>query len=185
MAFVAFQRGILAGGAPDLTTLILNKARSRSAFLQLLIPGPLPIDLNNPSNVMASETEEIERRASSVANHVCGSMAIVAAAGQQLHFKTIFALQPTLFSKETPSREEQTILGKTEIYIPALVPAFSRTYFAINNVFEHQNACGTTYLDLRRAVQTEKPVYLDLAHMSPRGNDIVAAKLALVIGALP
>lgn len=124
--------------------------------------------------VLPSESSIIEGRTKSVVDDLCGNMQVIGRLGKAYQFDTLFALQPTLFTKKVVSSEETALLGLLAQIAPSFKPVFEYSYGEIRGRFGQPDHCGVNFVGLSDAVDTDHSIYVDSVHVSPLGNNFAA-----------
>ncbi len=131
----------------------------------------------------AADEDTLRQRARDVTEFMVGNMQVVRTLGREFGFELLFVLQPNLFTKKHLSDEEIYLLNANVNMesLPLVDQAYLLTYDAIRTRFEKDRPCGC-FVDLSDAMgETERSIYVDLVHVSPAGNELVARKLATII----
>lgn len=134
-----------------------------------------------------SDAAEAEERSAATARSIAGNAAVAAATGEALGFKVVMALQPVIFTKQSLSAEERSVLAKVERAEPLFDQAAERFYDAVRRRLSEPGAAWR-FIDLSDALDGAPSVFVDPMHISPRGNALAADFLAAAIleeGLLP
>ena len=114
---------------------------------------------------------DVSSLADSVAETYQTNMRAVAALGEQFGFDAFFFWQPSVFSRDHPTAFEQRIIDaswRTHRALQVAATAEVRMRLAEQDRF----------VDLSSGVDgARETVYLDFAHLGPRGNEIVAREI--------
>jgi len=149
---------------------VLRLAAGLRRFLALfrLFFGP-----PEPPYHLSDDPEVIEKRAAAVLGEYFGVVEHVRKMGEAYGFKTLAFFQPTLFtSGKEKTGEERELLAKVERHIPQAGEGFRRGYAAYRRMAPAHAAVAR---DLTGAFDaTDASVFVDFAHLSPRGNARVA-----------
>ena len=180
MAYQAFYRltETWAGtdSIPGFLALATQKLARRSALLSLFLPASTQ-DVQLYSFVLPSDTALIQSRSKTMADEVCGTMRVVGQLARAYGFGAVFALQPTIFTKAELSAEEAGVARSIEANMPGLKPGSDAGYPMLAARMAEQG-CGVPAFDLRGAIATPRSIFLDYGHISPRGNELVAAAIS-------
>jgi len=154
---------------------LLSGLRNKSALLRSLLP---PMEDPRAEEVyLAQDPQLIKKRSDGVAEFYAGNMDLVRALSEHYHFRHLLFLQPNVFTKRVRSVEEQQILERVRAEASSLEEIFTVGYPAIRERFRDSGAGD--FVDVTDLYQ-ESPVsvYVDPAHVSPRGNLLIAQRIA-------
>jgi len=99
----------------------------------------------------------------------------------------VFLLQPSLFSKASPSLEEQDLLSITDMHIPQMRVAVNQFGDSAVATASNRTIADPAYIlhDLRDAyASNNRSFYVDAIHVSPGGNEIISRNIADIIYSL-
>jgi len=176
MAYTAYSR------VPDLLNMrgmfaryLVGFVRRKSRILHTLLP-----DIDDPwlgAPHLTTETEVMRSRAQEVAEAFVEHAYFVKGLAEYYDFRLLIVVHPTLFTKRYLSDEEQALRVKIQTNAPSLEPIVTMTYDAIRarlplpHVVDFSDAFG----------DSSHSVYVDFLHVSPRGNRMLATRLAEAI----
>lgn len=148
--------------------------RNNLALFRLFFGPP------EPPYRFSDDPAVIDKRAASVLGDYFGVVEHVRKMGEGYGFKTLAFFQPTLFTTgKKKTDEERELLAKVEQHVPQAGEGFRRGYAAYRRLAPAHAAVAR---DLTGAFDGEDgSVFVDFAHLSPRGNARVADAMFPVV----
>ena len=134
-----------------------------------------------PKTDLFSDLEVIRRsqnaakdhiKKSSNLNNICNSFKI----------KCIFILQSSIFDRGNPSYEEKDLLTRINKYMPKLKLSLNEFNKTIKEFNKKQNQYSFSIVDMTSVLDiSNTSFFIDHAHVSPRGNQIIGREIAELI----
>ncbi|MCK6544686.1 hypothetical protein L6R52_02375 [Myxococcota bacterium] len=152
------------GGSAAVLGHVLRGLAPRSALLARLVstPGPAPIE----SRVPAADEDDVAR---TIATTYRVNRDVIRALAARFGFEVVFFWQPTIFSKRARSPGEERLAGESRAY----ASLYAKAHRAV------VGADGDAPIDLTDVFGDDAtPVFFDFCHVSERGNQRLAERLA-------
>jgi hypothetical protein len=147
---------------------------------KLTIANPQQEPTRNELVTYESMGIDVAKLSDSIVQHYLGNYDIVNALAQKYGFRYVFFLPPRIFRGNKPlTAEEQEMKRGTEINA-----AFYKLYTAVYQIIERKSS---QYQNLYSMVHIfddyDSLIWIDAAHVTPIGNQLIAAKMLDVIQA--
>ena len=114
-----------------------------------------------------------KKKASSVADHLINNLYTAFLVSKKLNSKFLFILQPSVYSSSSP-KEYLDIDNQTRL---RNIKVFNLTIKKMEEICKKDREFCISFIDGRSWLNIDEPVFIDDAHLTQKGNRLIAEKI--------